>query len=127
MNAGEIVAIIGPNGAGKSTALKAVFGLLSLSHGQVRLAGADITNAAPEQVVRQGVCYVPQSENIFPTLTVQENLEMGAACAATIFVLVSMGVYELLQSWRRGVGSAPTSIGRAKADGGDRQGADAGA
>ncbi len=75
---GEIVAIIGPNGAGKSTAMKAVFGLLRLSSGNIRLAGEDITNTPPDQVVKQGVCYVPQTSNIFPTLTVQENLEMGA-------------------------------------------------
>jgi branched-chain amino acid transport system ATP-binding protein len=75
---GEIVAIIGPNGAGKSTAMKAVFGLLRLTGGQVRLAGRDITNTPPDQVVRQGVCYVPQTANVFPTLTVEENLEMGA-------------------------------------------------
>ncbi len=75
---GEIVAIIGPNGAGKSTAMKAVFGLLSLSAGKVRLDGQDITNTPPDQVVKKGVCYVPQTSNIFPTLTVEENLEMGA-------------------------------------------------
>ncbi len=75
---GEIVVIIGPNGAGKSTALKAVFGLLRLASGQVLLDGEDITNTPPEQVVRRGVCYVPQTSNIFPSLTVQENLEMGA-------------------------------------------------
>jgi len=75
---GEIVVVIGPNGAGKSTAMKAVFGLLRLSSGQVLLDGREITNTPPEQVVRQGVCYVPQTSNIFPSLTVQENLEMGA-------------------------------------------------
>jgi len=75
---GEIVAIIGPNGAGKSTAMKAVFGLLRLSSGNIRLLGEDITNTPPDQVVKQGVCYVPQTSNIFPTLTVNENLEMGA-------------------------------------------------
>ncbi|MEM8951772.1 MAG: ABC transporter ATP-binding protein [Pseudomonadota bacterium] len=78
VNQGEIVAIIGPNGAGKSTAMKAVFGLLRLASGQVRLAGEDITNTPPDQVVKKGVCYVPQTANIFPTLTVEENLEMGA-------------------------------------------------
>ncbi len=78
VGAGEIVAIIGPNGAGKSTAMKAVFGLLRLTRGHVRLAGEDITNSAPDRVVRKGVCYVPQTANIFPTLTVEENLEMGA-------------------------------------------------
>lgn len=75
---GEIVAIIGPNGAGKSTAMKAVFGLLRLASGQVRLAGEDITNTPPDRVVKKGVCYVPQTANIFPTLSVEENLEMGA-------------------------------------------------
>lgn len=75
---GEIVAIIGPNGAGKSTAMKAVFGLLRLSSGKVRLDGQDITNTPPARVVKKGVCYVPQTSNIFPTLTVEENLEMGA-------------------------------------------------
>lgn len=75
---GEIVVIIGPNGAGKSTAIKAVFGLLKLTGGQVFLEGEDITNMPPEQVVRHGVCYVPQTANIFPSLSVEENLEMGA-------------------------------------------------
>lgn len=75
---GEIVVIIGPNGAGKSTAMKAVFGLLRLTGGQIRLGGRDITNTPPDQVVKQGVCYVPQTSNVFPTLTVEENLEMGA-------------------------------------------------
>lgn len=75
---GEIVVVIGPNGAGKSTAMKAVFGLLRLTSGQVTLDAQEITNMPPEQVVRKGVCYVPQTSNIFPSLTVQENLEMGA-------------------------------------------------
>ncbi|MEL6235492.1 MAG: ABC transporter ATP-binding protein [Pseudomonadota bacterium] len=78
VDAGEIVVVIGPNGAGKSTALKSVFGLLTISRGAVRLDGADITNTPPERVVRRGVCYVPQVGNVFPNLTVQENLEMGA-------------------------------------------------
>lgn len=78
VDAGEIVVIIGPNGAGKSTAMKAVFGLLKLTDGEVLLDRAAITNTPPEKVVRQGVCYVPQTGNIFPSLTVEENLEMGA-------------------------------------------------
>lgn len=78
VGASEIVVIIGPNGAGKSTAMKAVFGLLSLSGGRVLLQGADITGTPPQQVVRRGVCYVPQTSNIFANLTVEENLEMGA-------------------------------------------------
>mgnify|MGYP001285617738 FL=1 len=78
INAGEIVVVIGPNGAGKSTAMKAVFGLLRLSGGSVHLDGEEITNMDPAQVVNKGVCYVPQTNNVFPTLTVHENLEMGA-------------------------------------------------
>ena len=74
----EIVVVIGPNGAGKSTAMKAVFGLLRLTGGRVMLDGTDITNTPPERVVRRGVCYVPQMSNIFPSLSVEENLEMGA-------------------------------------------------
>ena len=64
INAGEIVVVIGPNGAGKSTAMKAVFGLLRLSGGSVHLAGEEITNMDPAQVVNKGVCYVPQTNNV---------------------------------------------------------------
>ncbi|MGB7206594.1 MAG: ABC transporter ATP-binding protein, partial [Anderseniella sp.] len=78
VDAGEIVVIIGPNGAGKSTAMKSVFGLLKLTGGKVLLDAGEITNTPPEKVVRKGVCYVPQTGNVFPSLTVQENLEMGA-------------------------------------------------
>ena len=75
---GEVVVIIGPNGAGKSTSLKSVFGLLTLTGGQVLLDGQDITNTAPEKCVRRGISFVPQTENIFPSMSVNENLEMGA-------------------------------------------------
>lgn len=78
VDAGEIVVIVGPNGAGKSTAMKAVFGLLTIHGGHVRLAGEEITGLAPQEVVRKGVAYVPQTANVFVTLTVEENLEMGA-------------------------------------------------
>ena len=75
---GEVVVIIGPNGAGKSTAMKAVFGMLNITAGRIDLQGTEITGMAPDQVVREGVCYVPQVGNVFINLTVQENLEMGA-------------------------------------------------
>ncbi len=75
---GEIVVIIGPNGAGKSTAMKAIFGLLNITAGTIRLAGDEITNTPPQQVVTKGVAFVPQSANVFVSLTVEENLEMGA-------------------------------------------------
>lgn len=75
---GEIVSIIGPNGAGKSTLMKTVFGLLTTWEGRVLFGGEEITRLVPEQIVRQGLCYVPQENNVFSSLTVQENLEMGA-------------------------------------------------
>ncbi|MGH2560542.1 MAG: ABC transporter ATP-binding protein [Thermomicrobiales bacterium] len=74
---GEIVTIIGPNGAGKSTLIKAIFGLLPVRGGSVHLDGEDVTGLAPETLVRMGVGYVPQTDNIFASLTVRENLEMG--------------------------------------------------
>ncbi|MDN0198378.1 ABC transporter ATP-binding protein [Streptomyces sp. S.PNR 29] len=74
---GEVVGVIGPNGAGKSTLLKAVFGLLRVRGGTVRLRGEDVTNRPAHELVRRGVGYVPQVQNVFPTLTVEENLRMG--------------------------------------------------
>jgi branched-chain amino acid transport system ATP-binding protein len=76
--AGQIVAILGPNGAGKSTLLKAIFGYLKPRSGRVLLCGADVTGLAPEDLVSRGIGYVPQVGNVFPALTVRENLEMGA-------------------------------------------------
>jgi branched-chain amino acid transport system ATP-binding protein len=78
VDAHEIVVIIGANGAGKSTAMKALFGLVALRQGQVSLGGRDITNAAPNALVAQGMGFVPQERNVFRTMTVRENLEMGA-------------------------------------------------
>ena len=75
---GEIVTLIGPNGAGKSTLMKTVFGLLRPRRGTIQLEGHDITGLAPSALVRRGISYVPQVDNIFPSLTVEENLEMGA-------------------------------------------------
>jgi len=74
---GELVGIIGPNGAGKSTLLKALFGLVRISEGDVRLRGDEITNQRSDVLVRAGIGYVPQSNNVFPSLTITENLEMG--------------------------------------------------
>ncbi|SLN13012.1 ABC transporter ATP-binding protein [Roseisalinus antarcticus] len=75
---GEIAVIVGPNGAGKSTAMKAVFGMLDLRGGYVSLDGQDITDLSPQDRVVAGMGFVPQVRNIFPSLTVEENLEMGA-------------------------------------------------
>ncbi len=91
----EIVVIIGPNGAGKSTAMKAIFGLVTLREGRVTLKGGDITNAQPDALVHRGMAYVPQERNIFPTLTVHENLEMGAYIRQDDFSGVLDKVYEL--------------------------------
>jgi ABC-type branched-subunit amino acid transport system ATPase component len=76
--AGELAVIIGPNGAGKSTLIKALFGIVAVQSGCVRFAGDDIMGAPPERLVGLGLAYVPQERNVFPTLTVAENLEMGA-------------------------------------------------
>ncbi len=78
VKAGEIVSIIGPNGAGKSTLLKTIFGLLQPRQGKVFLHNEDITGFRPEKIVRKGISYVPQVDNVFPSMTIQENLEMGA-------------------------------------------------
>ena len=75
---GELVGIIGPNGAGKSTLVKSMFGLVEVRSGTVELMGEKITNLAAHELVRKGVGFVPQNENVFPSLTVAENLEMGA-------------------------------------------------
>jgi len=74
----EIVSIIGPNGAGKSTLLKTIFGILRPRQGAVELQDEEITGLSPDRIVRKGMSYVPQVENVFPSLTVHENLEMGA-------------------------------------------------
>ncbi|MDE0415940.1 MAG: ABC transporter ATP-binding protein [bacterium] len=92
---GEIVVLIGPNGAGKSTVMNAVLGRLSLSAGRVSLQGRDITDTAPDRVVRQGVSYVPQTANVFPSLTVAENLEMGAYIRQDDFRPRMQEMYEL--------------------------------
>ena len=75
---GEIVTVVGPNGAGKSTLIKAIFGLLKPREGRVLLDGADITGAKPHTITRRGMNYVPQLDNVFPSLTVEENLEVGS-------------------------------------------------
>ncbi len=74
---GELVGIIGPNGAGKSTLLKALFGLVKVHEGSVKLKGDDITNQRADQLVSKGIGFVPQNNNVFPSLTIEENLEMG--------------------------------------------------
>ena len=75
---GEIVAILGPNGAGKSTAMKAMLGLLNLKSGSVVIDGQEISKLSPQDRVKKGISFVPQTKNVFAELTVRENLEVGA-------------------------------------------------
>src|SRR2546428_3182357 len=75
---GQVVSIIGPNGAGKSTVFKTLFGLLPVRQGHVRFAGEDVTNEPPAALLGRGLAYVPQGRNVFPLMTVEENLRLGA-------------------------------------------------
>ncbi len=84
-NQGELIGIIGPNGAGKSTLLKAIFGQVKVRSGSVKLNGEDITNEKAEKLVSRGVGYVPQNNNVFPSLTIEENLQMGVYQKPEIF------------------------------------------
>ena len=92
---GQIAVIVGPNGAGKSTAMKAVFGMLTLREGRVVLDGADITHLTPQARVAQGMGFVPQNANIFTSLTVEENLEMGAFIRTDDYSGTMAQVYDL--------------------------------
>ena len=92
---GEIAVIVGPNGAGKSTAMKAVFGMLDVRQGHVRLDGEDITALSPQDRVAKGMGFVPQTSNIFTSMTVEENLEMGAFIRRDDFRDTMAQVYDL--------------------------------
>jgi neutral amino acid transport system ATP-binding protein len=91
---GEIVTVIGPNGAGKSTLIKTIFGLLKPRRGSVLFKGEDIGGAKPHTITRKGMSYVPQLDNVFPSLTVEENLEMGAFDRSTVQQRMEL-MYEL--------------------------------
>mgnify|MGYP005711332971 FL=1 len=92
---GEIVAILGPNGAGKSTAMKTMLGLLNLKSGSVLIDGEDITNLSPQDRVKKGISFVPQSKNVFAELTVKENLEVGAFLRTDNLDKILNDIYEL--------------------------------
>ncbi|MFO1173946.1 MAG: ABC transporter ATP-binding protein [Paracoccaceae bacterium] len=92
---GQIAVIVGPNGAGKSTAMKAVFGMLKLRGGHVRLNGEDISALSPQERVRKGMGFVPQVNNVFPSMSVEENLEMGAFIRTDNFRDTMEQVYDL--------------------------------
>ena len=95
VNRGEIVAILGPNGAGKSTAMKAMLGLLKLKSGSVSIDGKDISKSSPQDRVKQGISFVPQTRNVFADLTVRENLEVGAFLRNDDVSKVIEEIYEL--------------------------------
>ena len=95
VNRGEIVAILGPNGAGKSTAMKAMLGLLNLKSGKVVIDGKDISKLTPQDRVKEGIAFVPQTRNVFTGLSVQENLEMGAYLREERFEEIIDEIYEL--------------------------------
>jgi len=95
VNRGEIVAILGPNGAGKSTAMKAMLGLLNLKSGKVVIDGKDISKLTPQDRVKEGIAFVPQTKNVFTGLSVQENLEMGAYLREERFEEIINEIYEL--------------------------------
>jgi len=95
VNKGEIVSILGPNGAGKSTAMKAMLGLLNLKSGKVIIDGKDISHLNPQDRVKQGISFVPQTKNVFAGLSVEENLEMGAFLRDESFQEIINEIYEL--------------------------------
>jgi len=95
VNRGEIVAILGPNGAGKSTAMKAMLGLLNLKSGTVKIDGKDISKLSPQDRVKQGISFVPQTRNVFTGLSVRENLEMGAFLRNEDLDKIVEEIYEL--------------------------------
>ena len=95
IEASDIGVIVGPNGAGKSTALKAIFGLLIVSAGSVSFNGADVTNALPDKLVPQGLSFVPQEHNVFTSMSVNENLEMGAFIRRDDFSDTLTSIYDM--------------------------------
>lgn len=113
---GEIAVIVGPNGAGKSTAMKAVFGMLNVREGAVRLNGEDITRLTPQARVAKGMAFVPQTSNIFTSMTVEENLEMGAFLRTDDISGTMEQVYELFPILKEKRGQAAGEL-----SGGQRQ------
>ena len=91
----DIAVIVGPNGAGKSTTLKAIFGLVDVAAGAIRFDGRDITNAEPDTLVPLGLSFVPQEFNVFTSMTIEENLEMGAYIRRDDFTPTLRGIYEM--------------------------------
>ncbi|MEM9564352.1 MAG: ABC transporter ATP-binding protein [Actinomycetota bacterium] len=113
---GELVGIIGPNGAGKSTLVKALFGLVNIRSGKVTYRGDDITGKTAHELVSRGIGYVPQTENVFPSLTVSENLEMGSYLAPARFKERLEFVSEMFPRLAERIGQRAGSL-----SGGERQ------
>ena len=125
---GELVGIIGPNGAGKSTLLKALFGLVKIQTGTVTLKGEDITNERADRLVTKGIGFVPQTNNVFPSLTIQENLEMGVYQRPVVVPeAVRVRRRALPRPARPPQPACRLAVGRRAADGGDGPRADDGA
>ena len=95
VNQGEIVSILGPNGAGKSTAMKAMLGLLKLKSGSVVINGKNISKLSPQERVKEGISFVPQTKNVFTGMSVEENLEMGAFLREENYKEILQEIYEL--------------------------------
>ena len=113
---GEIAVIVGPNGAGKSTAMKAVFGMLSIHQGSVHLDGEDISQLSPQDRVAKGMSFVPQNQNVFTSMSVEENLEMGAFTRKDDFTETMEQVFELFPILKEKRGQAAGEL-----SGGQRQ------
>jgi len=95
VDSNQIVSVIGPNGAGKSTMLKTIFGILKPKQGNILLREVDITGLKPDKIARRGISYVPQVDNVFPSMTIQENLEMGAFIRSDDYSQRIEEIYEL--------------------------------
>jgi branched-chain amino acid transport system ATP-binding protein len=112
---GEIAVVVGPNGAGKSTAMKAVFGMLDLREGKVMMDGEDITALAPQARVRKGMGFVPQTSNVFTSMSVEENLEMGAFIRNEDISGTMEQVFDLFPILKKSAASLPVSCPAASA------------
>jgi len=113
---GEFVGIIGPNGAGKSTLLKALLGMCAIREGTVHLSGENVTGLKAHELITKGVGYVPQTNNVFPSLTVKENLEMGCFLKPEIFEYRLEAVLEMFPKLRQRAGQKAKGL-----SGGERQ------
>lgn len=102
---GELIGIIGPNGAGKSTLLKAIFGQVKIRGGRITLEGEDITGLKADKLVAKGVGFIPQTNNVFPSLTIEENLQMGAYQKPKMFAERVDFVMSIFPDLAKGVGS----------------------